>query len=140
MKRYIFVYGTLTERIHPGRLTRMGLTFEGEAIAPGRLYDLGPFPAMRPPEDASDTVQGELFSYDTDRENYVLGKLDYYEGFYLKDPEGSLYIRKEITASTTPDDTQVQASVYFYNQDLNGARRVHSGRWSPADLEEERHG
>ena len=60
---YLFVYGTLLRDIgHPmAEFLARQARFVGDAKMPGRLYDLGPYPGMREPENVDDWVHGELY-------------------------------------------------------------------------------
>lgn len=122
MAERIFVYGLLRrgmeshERMDPERCR-----FEGEATASGRLYDLGPYPALR--TDEPGTVHGELYEI---LDPALIVELDEYEGYHGRD-EACRYLRRLVDVET--DRGTEQAWVYAYNprRTLTGAVVVESG-------------
>ncbi len=124
MTDLVFFYGTLMSGFQrPGRarLDRV-LAPVGRAWINAALFDLGIYPAAIP---ASDTrVWGEVHRMlDTDS---VLSTLDEIEGFSIREPDKSLYLREEIPV--TFDDGRIgTAWVYFYNAPLGRAERIQSG-------------
>jgi gamma-glutamylcyclotransferase (GGCT)/AIG2-like uncharacterized protein YtfP len=57
------------------------VSFEGEAsITEARLYNCGPFPALKITRDAKDIVHGELFRVKGNDEEQLFRNLDWYEG------------------------------------------------------------
>jgi gamma-glutamylcyclotransferase (GGCT)/AIG2-like uncharacterized protein YtfP len=76
----IFVYGTL--RRNARCAMARWLASQGEYIGcgtiPGRLYDVGDYPALRPTRHPSEAVVGDL--YRLRRPAYTLARLDQYEG------------------------------------------------------------
>jgi gamma-glutamylcyclotransferase (GGCT)/AIG2-like uncharacterized protein YtfP len=78
--RLLFVYGTLRPGAAPaplgealGRARRLG----GGQL-PGRLYDLGPYPAAVPDAESGTIVRGEVLELPPDPG--LLARLDAYEG------------------------------------------------------------
>jgi len=106
MKHKVAVYGTL----RPGT----GKT----AVIPGRIYDLGSFPGLVL-DGSLPGVTVELIEVD-DRH---LGQLDRYEGYIEKNPEMSLYIRREVDFGSGP------FFVYEYNDVMDNYKPVDSGDW-----------
>lgn len=117
----IFVYGTLQTtgcrakawphpplRIAPARVR-------------GQLFDLGPYPALRP---GSDWITGERWEFSPDTIDETLQVLDAIEGFAQGDDD--LY-RREAVPCWDHDDTQQVAFTYFYAQSLDTAHatRIH---------------
>jgi gamma-glutamylcyclotransferase (GGCT)/AIG2-like uncharacterized protein YtfP len=115
----IFVYGTLKrgqcrERSWP----RKPLTVE-PAWTPGRLYDLGNYPAMFAGDGR---VLGELWQFAAEDMPETLRVLDNIEGF--RDQPDDLYRRVVIECTTKAGDILV-AHAFRYARSLpNGARIV----------------
>lgn len=114
----VFVYGTLLRglRFH-GALK--GATFLGPARVRGRLFDLGPYPALA---DGPDQVHGEVYRVDAG----TLARLDRIEDFDPRDPEGSLY-RRVVRRSWLPDGEFRDVQVYLYNARVDPRRRIPHG-------------
>ena len=74
----LFVYGTLRPfvDIPMARWLRRVARYVGPGRTRGRLYDLGPYPAFRPPRRADEWVFGDLYRV---RSPSVMGRLDRYE-------------------------------------------------------------
>src|SRR5689334_2593261 len=83
---YLFVYGTLLRRSsHPmARFLEEHADFVSDATTAGRLYDLGPYPALLVAALPTDIVHGELFRL-RDLET-TLEELDVYEGLGVSAP------------------------------------------------------
>jgi gamma-glutamylcyclotransferase (GGCT)/AIG2-like uncharacterized protein YtfP len=81
MKRdsLLFAYGTLRAfvDIPMARRLRRSARYLGAARAPGRLYDLGPYPGLTAPRRHSEWGQGDL--YELHRPRALLRVLDRYE-------------------------------------------------------------
>ena len=108
----IFVYGTLMTGLQRQRaLSRSH--FLGNGSIAGELYDLGRFPALI---KGSSKVFGELY----DISELTLSHLDQIESYDSENPEGSLYIRREVEFYLNPDAEPVTAESYFYNRSLEG--------------------
>jgi len=132
----VFVYGTLRRDFGHAAHARFlaGAEFVGHATAPGRLYDLGPYPCMvaAPKEDDADagheaaTVRGEIYRLTGPA---TLGQLDVYEGCDPADPRaGAGEYRRVGRPATLDTGVRVEVWVYLYNRALPpGARRVRSG-------------
>lgn len=112
MKR-LFVYGTLRRgapmhALIEGRVRRLG-----SAHAPGRLFDLGAFPALVEPESPDDRVRGELYDFDASEQEAVLDVLDRYEGERFQ---------REAALVEGPDGPE-EAWLYRYRGDVSGHAR-----------------
>lgn len=112
----LFAYGTLRD---PRRVaTVTGLPGCCRAVAPGTvdgvLYDVGEYPALRPPISADDRVPGVLLEID----DAALARLDDYEGV----GEG-LYLRERCTVQCA-DGRAIEAWVYIFNQPTATLRRI----------------
>lgn len=114
----VFVYGTLLRGLrYHGILT--GAAFLGPAHVHGRLFDLGPYPALWP---GPDRVQGEVYRVDAQ----ILAQLDQLEDFDPRDPEGSLYrrvTRRTFLANGGIRDVQV----YLYNARVDPRQHIPHG-------------
>src|SRR5438309_8776532 len=94
--KYLFVYGTLMNGMEASDLLlKQGARLLGRAAIPGRLYDLGEYPAARPAENAGETILGEL--YELKRPEKIT-QIDEYEDYQPGDPN-SLFTREEIQAT-----------------------------------------
>jgi len=129
---FLFVYGTLrSEGNRPmyHEITRHA-DYVGEAMVPGRLYDLGPYPALVPADEmeaAKYHVVGELYRLHSDRRAEMLRRLDVYEGV----PDG-LYRREQWTA-LREDGLEVATWVYVYDRPLHDATLIVSGDYFRPD-------
>ncbi|WP_457595366.1 gamma-glutamylcyclotransferase family protein [Hydrogenimonas sp.] len=115
---YLFVYGTLMRRLrHPmHRVVARYASYLCEAEAKGVLYDLGPYPAMRPGDGR---VYGELYRiHDASR---LFGVLDRYEG--------DEYVRRTISLCAA-GSRRVDAWAYLYRNGLPSSRKIVSGTYA----------
>lgn len=126
MTDLLFVYGTLRRAAgHPmHRLLARHAERVGPARYAGRLYDLGPYPAVVPDRSAGAVVHGEL--YRMRQRDTLLPLLDRYEGCTEADGPGAEY-RREAQPVERPDGTTAQAWVYLYNRPVAGRRLISSG-------------
>jgi gamma-glutamylcyclotransferase (GGCT)/AIG2-like uncharacterized protein YtfP len=130
---HLFVYGTLMSaatgplgRAERRRLQRQGVSL-GPATTTGRLYDLGPYPALVASDDAADVVHGELFALHDAAA--TLRWLDAYEGIVPGDHDRSEY-RRATRQVRLANGAQLTAWMYLYARDPAGARLLSDGRWS----------
>lgn len=116
MNQYLFVYGTLMED-HENEYAQL-LQKNSELIDKGfiyaRKYDLGSYPGIKIDISKTHKTKGELFLIKTNP-NLVIKALDYYEGYDLKNPKESLFIRKEVNVFTK-ENKKTKAWVYEYTQ------------------------
>lgn len=77
---WFFAYGTLRRGAPMHGLLADRARYVGAASAPGRLLDLGDFPALAGPARAGDRVAGELFAIADEDADALLDVLDRYEG------------------------------------------------------------
>lgn len=97
---YLAVYGTL-RRGGPANGLLRGGKWLGLDRVPGVLYDVGPFPALRPLKEGEEgTVLVDVYEVD----EKVLPAIDKYEGHYPEAPDQSLFTRREVltTEGTLP--------------------------------------
>jgi gamma-glutamylcyclotransferase (GGCT)/AIG2-like uncharacterized protein YtfP len=112
MPSLLFIYGTLHPDRAPAEIADAAcrLTPVGTATVRARLYNLGAYPgAVLDPATAP--ISGELFTV-PDAE--TLARLDWYEDYRPADPDNSLYLRVETTA-TLADGSELACWVYVYN-------------------------
>lgn len=123
---YLFVYGTLRRCLgHPmHRVLRRHARPAGRARFPGRLYDLGPYPAAVPTPGRREWVAGELYRV-TDPHG-LFPALDAFEGCSPARPRGGEYRRERRTVYPERGPA-VRAWIYLYNPDPRGHRRIVSG-------------
>jgi len=120
----LFVYGSLMSGCERGAFLNRDhkVRFLGTAVARGALYDLGEFVGLIENQGVA-TVKGELYEV-MDGETFF-STLDMIEGFWPKETERSLYVRKQIPVETA--DGVIQAHAYVYNQPVNGFAVIASG-------------
>jgi gamma-glutamylcyclotransferase (GGCT)/AIG2-like uncharacterized protein YtfP len=136
--QYLFAYGTLMSVAEVARMgadQRARLKREGESLGPatiaGRLYDLGPYPALVSPlGGVSGRVYGEVFRLAD--AGASLAWLDAYEGIVEGAPEKSEYERALRTVRIASGD-ELAAWVYLYRRSVAEARRLVEGRWRPTE-------
>ena len=121
----VFVYGTLKSDQSAADLMYEG----GELIGPAttidlyRMYNFGGFPGVtytHLPDPCATVIHGEVWEI---REDHM-PRLHAYEGYRASDPEGSLYIPKEI------ETTLGYATMYMFNDIPFTNSIVHNGLWS----------
>ncbi len=112
-KEKLFVYGTL-KRGQPLHHLLKGARFWGEAEVRGfRLYDLGPYPALRP-GNPQERVQGELYEIPAS----LLKTLDRVEDEY-----------ERVKTQVFTEKETVEAWVYLYREPLPAEKLLPQGRW-----------
>lgn len=120
-----FVYGTLKRGQSNYHLIAETVRSAVPAMVAGRLYDLGPFPALGPGDDR---VRGELLLIEPTLLAHTLTVLDELEGYRPTDPRGSIYVRQVVTA-VTDEGEEIAANAYFYNRDTDALRYLPTGEW-----------
>ncbi len=124
MSDRLFVYGTLLPGLAPPAVaaTAARLRPLGPATVPGRLYDLGPYPALVPDPAGESRVHGELLALPAVAAD-LLAALDRYEGGQY---------RRVATTAVRADGGEVACWVYEYAGDVTGAVLIGHGdyrRW-----------
>jgi gamma-glutamylcyclotransferase (GGCT)/AIG2-like uncharacterized protein YtfP len=118
----IALYGSLMRGL--GAMETLGIAeafrFEGPCLIPGRLFDLGPYPGLRP---GPGRVRGELYSV---RRPDAVAVLDEFEGFKPDRSRESLYLRDRILL-LEPEGTP--AWVYVYNHEPRSDELIVEGDW-----------
>jgi len=125
----VFVYGTLLrlEERHPA-IVRHQPACVLLAEAPGRLLDLGGFPALVRGH-GDEWVRGEFIR--CERHEELVAALDQIEGFLGFGVEGSLYRRVMIEVHVGGGRKRV-AWTYVYVDDVAVAQPIESGDWRAA--------
>lgn len=115
----LFVYGTLKRNVPNPWSRRLWsqARYAGEASLPGRLYDLGAFPAFVEGGEPGERVHGEVALLANAE---ILADLDFYEG--------SAYTR-ELRTVEMQDGERREAWVYIFRAPLGRARPVAGGCW-----------
>lgn len=112
----LFVYGTLRPDLAPDEIRDAAaqLISIGPATIAGEVRDLVEYPALVPGSRRG-RVPGMLFLLPDDPD--VLRRLDAYEGYDLRHPEKSLFVRRRRVV-TLSDGTKQRHWVYVYNREL----------------------
>jgi gamma-glutamylcyclotransferase (GGCT)/AIG2-like uncharacterized protein YtfP len=133
----LFVYGTLKRgQLNCSLLTPHARSTERGWIR-GRLFDVGPFPALT---EGEGQVYGELVQLDPENLAQVLAVIDALEEYREDDPDGSTYLRR-VVAVTTEGSGTAHAYAYFYNVGHKGIPQlesflpVDSGEWHGPSME-----
>lgn len=120
MTRLMAFYGTLRRR---GRVVAKpglrGCIDVGPCLIGGKLYDLGPFPALM---EGDGMVKGELYAL---RTNHDFFRLDWFEDYFADNEPASVFLRRRVRL-IAPD---VEAWIYFYNGSVARKARIRSGDW-----------
>lgn len=130
----LFVYGTLKPSAQTvlGRTERDRLLAASRSLGParmaGRLYDLGPYPAMVVSETPDEVVQGDVLQLGDAPS--VFRWLDPYEGIDPAHPEAGEYLRL-VRSARLLDGEDVRAWVYVYRAPPADGRLVVDGVWEP---------
>ena len=128
---HLFVYGTLREGA--GHALARRLASRARAVRPaevaGRLFDLGPYPGLRPRAGRrAPRVHGDLVQLAEVGRNELLADLDAYEGCPRPGQGPGLFQRVEALARCEGSKS-VSCWVYVYARPIEGAREVRSGDW-----------
>lgn len=124
MTDYLFVYGSLLSKLkHPMALTlQKHATLLGEAKCSGRLYRIAWYPGLVASTDPAAFVLGELYQILNPK---IFSVLDEYEGINPDYPTEGEYQR--VHKNVIFRDTTIEASVYLYQGQLKGLRRIKTG-------------
>jgi len=118
---HIVFYGTL-KRSTSNNLQvalRNDLIYQGKCLLPGKLYDMGRYPALK---EGDGSVHGELYQIVNDK---VLALLDDYEA---KDDQDALlpgFTRKLIQLL----QPKMKTWAYYYDGNLPEKSLIESGNW-----------
>jgi gamma-glutamylcyclotransferase (GGCT)/AIG2-like uncharacterized protein YtfP len=110
----LFIYGTLHPDRAPREIAATVRTLQplGPATIRGKLYDLGPYPGVVLDHPDPGEVPGHLFAVPNPE---TLALLDAYEDYHPANPEASLFLRVQTTA-TLPTGATTPTWVYIYNR------------------------
>ena len=118
----IALYGSLMSGL--GAMDALGLAlslrFEGPCMIPGRLFDLGAYPGLRP---GPGRVHGEIYRL---LDLPALTTLDEFEDFDPSRPADSLYLRERVQLL---EPVGTLAWVYVYNREPSRGDRIAQGDW-----------
>ena len=118
----IAFYGSLMRGLGPLESSGFAnrLRFVGPCLVEGELFDLGPYPALRP---GRGRVRAELHEI---RDPGLLEELDEFEGTDRAHPERSLYNRERVDLIAPPG---VEAWCYIYAGIPAAESRIEDGDW-----------
>lgn len=121
--RLLFVYGTLRRHSQHemARFLERSGRFLGSAQLSGRLFDLGSYPGLLPPETESDLVRGDLFELSDPVAAFDV--LDRYEGC-----DRGQYSRN-LAQALLADGPTLTAWAYFYQGAVHPGQRILSGEY-----------
>lgn len=121
----LFVYGTLRPFVDVpmGRWLQTVAVYAGSAQTAGRLYDLGPYPGMRPARARGELVHGDVYRIADPR---VWRTLDRYES---SGPKIRARFVRVPCVVTFARGTRRRASAYAYRGNALRARRIASGNY-----------
>ncbi len=122
----LFVYGTLRRdaRCVMSRWLAAQGEYLGSGVIPGRLYDVGSYPALRPARHRDETVVGDI--YRLRRPRYALAHLDRYEGIGAGQSRPYAYRRERILVALA-GGVKREAWVYIYTAGTARLRRIGRG-------------
>jgi gamma-glutamylcyclotransferase (GGCT)/AIG2-like uncharacterized protein YtfP len=123
MTEHIFLYGTLQPELAPAEIieTVRKLRRVGRGRVRGRLYDIGPHPALILGGEGE--VRGAIYELPRDRE--VLRRLDRYEGCDPRAGRGAF--RRARAAVSLEEGGERSAFLYVYARDPGPAPLVPGG-------------
>ncbi len=121
----IFVYGTLREGFNNAmeKVLHENSLYLGIGYMHGKLFDLGRYPAVTIGHDENSKVIGEVFEMND--ADYLLPKLDEYEGIGMHYPQPHEYFRRQTKIFT--DNDCYLCWVYAYNLDTDDIKLIESG-------------
>jgi gamma-glutamylcyclotransferase (GGCT)/AIG2-like uncharacterized protein YtfP len=123
MPNYFAPYGTLrNEAGEPDTPAVRHLRHVGTCLIPGRLYQMGAYPALKPGEGR---VRGELFELPR---LFDFTALDRYEHYSPGRPWACRYLRRRIRLI----EPAVEAWVYVYARPVDRNTLIRSGDWLEA--------
>lgn len=126
----LFFYGTLQTGTGIRRIDRLLARYirdVGRAWIPGRLYDLGRYPAAVASAGRNERIYGHVV--ELRQAQRWLKVLDDYEGVTPLRPNHGEYVRTQITAYLPAGHRVRNCWAYFYRQCPRWARRIQTGRY-----------
>jgi gamma-glutamylcyclotransferase (GGCT)/AIG2-like uncharacterized protein YtfP len=125
----LFVYGTMMRgEPNHGVVRRMGPLQILLAETPGRLIDVGGYPAFLPPTGPDQWVQGELVTIPHQRIRPIFLEADQLEGAFPPPPGGPLFRRERCRAGFYDGDSE-EAWLYAWTRASAGFPPIPSGDW-----------
>ncbi|WP_020567608.1 gamma-glutamylcyclotransferase family protein [Neolewinella persica] len=124
---HLFVYGTLLSNI-PSSMSKFlsrRATLIGKAITKGSLYDLGMYPGFV--AGGEETVTGELYHLNSDKQVQTLEMLDAYESV-TGEPDDQ-YRRLEISVQVSGGGN-FKAETYEFTGETEGMQLIHRGDYT----------
>lgn len=120
MADHLFVYGTLRRDTgHPAAVLLERRAREvGWGLLRGRLYDLGPYPAVVRSQDPGHRVRGLVYRMEPGLAELLLAELDRYEGASF---------RREVVSVHLESGESISAWVYLYARTPPPGRVIDSG-------------
>jgi gamma-glutamylcyclotransferase (GGCT)/AIG2-like uncharacterized protein YtfP len=104
---------------------KLGAEFVGSGTIRGNLYDLGEYPGAKVVgAEPGQRVRGELYRL-RDAE-VALKFLDRCEGFSVREPNKSLFVR-EVVSVASEDGRRKKAWAYLYNRGIAKAKLIPTG-------------
>lgn len=123
MPNYFATYGTFRDSARePDTPVFRNLTHIGGCIIPGRVYQMGAYPALKPGDGR---VKGELIALSW---QFDFGALDAYENYFPNKPWACRYVRRRVRLVAPA----VEAWVYIYNGPVDRTTLIRSGDWLEA--------
>lgn len=123
MPNYFASYGTFRlEARLPETPTLRAFKHLGPCLIPGRLYQMGGYPALKP---GNGRVKGELIELPW---QFDFAAFDHYEDYYPARPQACRYFRRRIRLI----EPAVEAWVYVYGWPVDPSTRIISGDWLAA--------
>jgi len=123
----LFVYGSLRSGFRNPIYHYLTRYFHlvGDAVAKGKLFDLGEYPVAKPTEEDR-FISGELYAINNPAEfSWAIEQLDDYEGLNVEEGETPLYKREPVTAYINGEGSP--AWVYWFNGDVTNCPEILSG-------------
>lgn len=123
MPNYFAAYGTFRiEARRPHTPNRWHVTPAGPCVIPGRLYQMGGYPVLKP---GAGKVKGDLFELPW---QFDFAVFDRYEDYHPTRPWACRYLRRRIRLIRPA----VGAWVYLYAWPVDTATLIASGDWLEA--------
>lgn len=129
MAELLFVYGTLIPGCEPEGMSPIcqRMRAVGEATVPGRLYDLGHYPAaVLDDAPGGATIRGMLVAVEDDS---AWRDLDRYEACSVDGEPAGLFRRVRALATLADGAAAAECWIYVYNREIRGARLIAGGCW-----------
>ena len=125
----VFAYGTLITRARSSVVADIldtCLVGYQEASVRGRLYDLGPYPGLKPAARRRECAYGQILELRSPERS--LSALDDYEDYDPRRPTASPYRRRWSRVALAAGG-YVHAWVYWYQGPMQRAQRIPHGDW-----------